>query len=254
MPKIPISSPLIDYFGLIEIIHLRERIDRYNALKRELARISIDVHDEHVCIPDAPRVTDDYGFPSRQVYGNFLSHLDILRRACNKQQKAVLVLEDDAIFRHSLEFLTFQRQLIQTLDTTAWGICYLGHPITRQLTNQPTGLIQTNLTFKWAHCYAVHQRVLADLVEYLESTRENPKEHPDGGKMYFDGALTRFRMRSPHLVTLVSNPALSIQRGSPSGIAQRKWYDKVETLRPILGTARMIRDEIWRHTGYHTGY
>jgi GR25 family glycosyltransferase involved in LPS biosynthesis len=244
------SSPLIDYFGRIEIIHLRERTDRYNALKRELARIGIDVHDERVRIPDAPRVMDDYEFPSRQVYGNFLSHLDILRQACNEQQKAVLVLEDDAIFRHSLDDLTFQRQLVQTLDTNAWGICYLGHPITRQLTNQPTGLIQTNLTFRWAHCYAVHQCVLADLVEYLESTMEHPKGHPEGGKMYIDGALSMFRMRSPHVVTLVSNPTLSIQRGSISGIAQRKWYEKVETLRPILGTARAIRDEIWRHTGF----
>lgn len=244
------SSPLIDYFGRIEIIHLRERIDRYNALKRELARIGIDVHDERVQIPDAPRVMDDYGFPSRQVHGNFLSHLDILRRACNEQQKAVLVLEDDAIFRHSLDDLTFQRRLIQTLDTNTWGICYLGHPITRQLTNQPTGLIRMDLTFQWAHCYAVHQRVLADLVEYLESTMERPQGHPEGGKMYIDGALSMFRMRSPDLVTLVSNPALSIQRGSNSGIAQIKWYKKAETLRPILGTARRIRDEIWRHTGY----
>jgi glycosyl transferase, family 25 len=244
------SSPLIDYFGRIEIIHLRERIDRYNALKRELARIGIDVHDERVQIPDAPRAMDDYGFPSQQVYGNFLSHLDILRRACNEQQKAILVLEDDAIFLHSLNDLTFQRQLIQTLDTHEWGICYFGHPITRQLTNQPTGLIRTNLTFPCVHCYAVHQRVLADLVAYLESTMERPQGHPEGGKMYIDGALSMFRMRLPDVVTLVSNPALSIQRGSISGIAQIKWYEKVETLRPILGTARAIRDEIWRHTGY----
>lgn len=244
-----IDSPLINYFGQIEIVHLRERIDRYNALKRELDRIGIDINDNRINIPKAHRVTDKYGFSSPQVYGNFLSHLEILKRAC-KQQKTIWVLEDDAIFRNFLKSWTFQKEIVQILNTEPWGICYFGHPITRQLTNQPTGLITTNLIFKWAHCYAVHQGVLQDLVEYLEATIERPKGHPDGGKMYIDGALNMFRMRSPNLVTLISNPALSIQRGSTSGIAERKWYEKAKMVQPILRTARAIRDEIWRYTGY----
>lgn len=249
MPEIQMASPLLDYFGRIEIIHLRERIDRYNALSRELARIGIDIHDDRVKLPDAFPITDDYGFPSRAVYSNFLRHFDILRRACNEQQRAILVLEDDAIFRHFFDDLTFQKQLIQILDTEHWGICFFGHPITCQLTTQSTGLIRTSLTFNGAHCYTVHQRVLSDLVEYLEAVMERPAGHPDGGKMYYDGALNMFRMRSPDLVTLVSNPALSIQRGSDSSVFKQKWYQKVKMLRPILMTARAIRDEIWRHTG-----
>lgn len=246
------GSPLLDYFGRIEIIHLRERTDRYDTLKKELARIGISLRDERVRIPDAPRVMEDYGFPSPQVYGNFLSHLDILRRACNKQQKAVLILEDDAIFRHSLNNLTFQKQLVQALDTHAWGIFYLGHPLIRQLTGQPPGLIQTNSTFSWAHCYAVHQRLLADLVAYLELSMARPKGHPEGGKMYIDGALSMFRMRSPDVITLIHNPTLSIQRGSNSGIASRKWYQNAGLIKPFLGSARAIRDEVWRHTGYYS--
>lgn len=244
------NSPLLSYFGRIEIIHLRERLDRYKALKAELARIGIDITDDCVRIPDAVRTMDDYGFPSRQVYGNFLSHIDILRRARNEGQKSVLVLEDDAIFRHYLDDKLFQKRLIETLDTYKWGICYLGHPITSQLSNRPKGLVQTDLSFKWAHCYAVHERVLADLVQYLESTMERPRGHPEGGKMYIDGALNMFRINSPDAITIVTNPALSIQRGSPSGIAQGKWYDKITLLVPALRMVRSIRDEIWRYTGH----
>lgn len=67
--------------------------------------------------------------------------------------------------------------------------------------------------------------------------------------MYIDGALTMFRTRSLNVVTLVSNPALSIQRGSVSGIADRVWYDKVAALRTILKVYRATRDELWRRTG-----
>jgi glycosyl transferase family 25 len=244
------TSPLINYFGRIEIIHLRERVDRFNLLKSELTRIGIDLNDERVQIPEAPRVAYEHGFPSRQVYGNFLSHLDILRRARDEQHEAVLVLEDDAIFRHTLDDLAFQEQLVKTLTTKPWGLCYLGHPITRQLKDQPNGLIETDLVFHWAHCYAVHRRVLPELVNYLESTMERPKGHPDGGKLYIDAALTLFRLRSSDLLTLVSNPALSIQRGSASGIAKRKWYEQVDVLTPALQAVRGIRDEIWRYSGH----
>lgn len=249
MPETQMSSPWLDYFGRIEIIHMRARTDRYSALVHELARIGIDIHDDRVQIPDAPCPADLYGFSSRQVFGNFLSHLDILRRARDEQHKAVLVLEDDAIFRTFLANPTFQKQLVQTLEAEPWGICYFGHPITRQLTDRPRGLIRTDLTFKWAHCYAVHQRVLTDLVAYLEATMERPSGHPDGGKMYIDGALSMFRAHSPDVVTLVSNPALSIQRGSVSGIADRSWYSKVAALRTALPAVRATRDELWRRTG-----
>lgn len=247
--KSTIRSPWLDYFDRIEIIHMRDRLDRYVPLVQELARVGIDIHNDRVQIPDAPRPADAYGFPSRQIFGNFLSHLDILRRARDARHQAVLVLEDDTIFRTLLTDLSVQQQLVHTLKTEPWDICYFGHPITRQLNNQPRGLIHTNVTFQWAHCYAVHHRVLADLVAYLEATIERPAGHPDGGKMYIDGALNMFRTRSPEVVTLISNPTLSIQRGSVSGIADRSWYDQQATLQKVLAMARATRDELWRRTG-----
>jgi len=192
-------SPLLEYFSRVEIIHLRERKDRYDVLVRELARIGIDINNDRIEIPDAPRPGDSQGFPSRQIYGNFLSHLDILRRARNNQCPAVLVLEDDAIFRTFLADAAFQRQLVKTLEIEPWDICYFGHPITNQLLGQPHGLIRSDLTFKWAHCYAVHQRALNNLVEYLEATAKRPVGDPMGGKMYIDGALSLYRKKTTNL-------------------------------------------------------
>ncbi len=248
--KTTANSPWLDYFDRIEIIHMRDRRDRYVPLVQELAHVGIDIHHDRVHIPEAPRPTDAYGFPSRQIFGNFLSHLDILRRARNEKHQAVLVLEDDTIFRTFLTDLSVQSQFVHTLKTEPWDICYFGHPITRQLNNQPRGLIRTDLTFCWMHCYAVHQRVLDDLVAYLEDTMERPVGHPDGGKMYIDGAISMFRDRSPQVVTLVSNPTVSIQRGSVSGIADRSWYDQQAGLQKILAMARATRDEVWRRTGH----
>ncbi len=245
----PFSSPWLDYFGQVSIIHLRERIERFNALKNELARIGVDIHDERVLIPDAPRPDDSYGFPSRSIYGNFLSHLDILRKARDENSHSVLILEDDAIFRSFFADRAYQEQIVKTLESELWGLCYFGHPITDQLSDQPIGLITTPLMFHWAHCYAVHQRVLSDLVAYLEATIETSAGHPDGGKMYIDGALSMFRSRMTGIKVLVSNPAISIQGGSPSGIATRSWYDRLSVLSKPLILVRAARDELWRRTG-----
>ena len=243
------SSPVLDYFGQVSIIHLRERTERFEALKHELSRIGIDIYDKRVLIPDAPRPDDSYGFPARSIYGNFLSHLNILRQARDEKHTAVLVLEDDAIFRTFFADKAFQEQIVKTLENESWGMCYFGNPITDKLSDQPLGLINCSLPFVWAHCYAVHQSVLADLVAYLEATIETPAGHPDGGKMYIDGALNMFRDRTPSMVTLVSNPAISIQGGSPSGIATRSWYDKIALFNGLLIFARAKRDELWRQTG-----
>jgi GR25 family glycosyltransferase involved in LPS biosynthesis len=244
------NSPLLDYLTQVRIIHLRNRVDRYTVLVRELANVGLDINDDRVQITDAICCSDDNAFPSPSVFGSFLSHLKTLREAHDKQYRSILVLEDDAIFRSFFSSEDFQKQLVDTLSAKPWDICYFGHPVTNLLKTQPKGLINTNLIFRWSHCYAVHQRILPELIAYLEATMERPAGHPEGGKMYFDGALSMFRERSPNVVTLISNPTFSIQRGSISTLADRRWYDKVAMLQLPLNLVRAIRDELWRRTGY----
>lgn len=234
-----------DYFGRIYLIHLPERRDRYIALERELAKLEIDLKDD-VRIPHAPRPDDANGFASRAVYGNFLSHLSILKEAHTDDLETVLVLEDDAIF--SRRMVRQQSKLVESLQQNPWGMCFFGHSLKAELLGCKKGLIPHRASFIWAHCYAVHKRALPELISYLEMTMMLPPHDPRGSHMYIDGAFSLFRNRHPHIVTLVCNPVLSIQKGSASSIASSGWYASLGPFRPLVGLARAVRDQWWRMT------
>jgi GR25 family glycosyltransferase involved in LPS biosynthesis len=233
---------LLDYVDSISIIHLPNRTDRYSALRNELARIGIAIDGSKIRIPDAPMPRDADGFPSRGVYGSFLSHLQNLEIAETEGQTVSLTLEDDAIF--SARFNEVQDRLVRELRQTKWDLFFLGHSL--KLAPTATVFVASSAPFKWAHCYAVHQRVRGRLIEYLKATTARPVGHPDGGKMYIDGALNLFRQFNPDVVSLLAVPALSVQKGSMSSIADSRWYDRSDVTRPIAAWARGVRDEIWR--------
>ncbi len=235
---------LYEYFDRISIIHLPERKDRYYALVKELRRMGIDIRGSKVDVPNVPRPEDPNGFPSRGVYSCFLSHLEIHKKALKDGLDTVWVLEDDAIF--SRRMCGIQGALVDTLQNTKWDMCYLGHTLTKELAGQPAGLVPPAADFLWAHCYAVHARVLPRLVPYLERATVLPSGHPEGGKLHVDAAFTLFRRFNPDVVTLVSNPRLSIQRGSFSSLNDRRWYDKSVVARPLVSAARSMRDQWWR--------
>jgi glycosyl transferase, family 25 len=226
---------------------LKERTDRYRALVRELRRLRIAVTDDKVHIPDTPRPEDANGFPTKGVYGNFLSHLDILKSAEHDNLRSVLVLEDDAIFSH--RFAREQFKAADFLARNQWDICHFGHTLTKELASLERGLPRYSGDFYWAHCYAVHARILPRLIKFLQETIERPAGHPRGGKMYIDGAYTLFRKFNPEVVTLVSNPVASLQRGSLSNLANAPRYSRYPLLRKPVELARVVRDEYWRCTG-----
>lgn len=89
---------LIDFFDRIYIIHLPERVDRYQALSRELASLGIDIKDPKVRLPAPPRPTEPNGFPSIGVHSNFIRHLGILKESLQEGLERVWVLEDDACY------------------------------------------------------------------------------------------------------------------------------------------------------------
>ncbi|MGD0893183.1 MAG: hypothetical protein ABR923_16795 [Terracidiphilus sp.] len=235
---------LSDYFDRISIIHLPERKDRFRSLSRELRGLSIDIGHPKVEIPYAPRPTDSNGFTSRGVYGNFLSHLEILRRARDEGLRAVLVLEDDAIF--SRRMCRTQASLVDRLRHDDWDLCFFGHSLTEGLGGLPVGLVKPPADFIWAHCYAAHARALPRLVDYLEQTLTRPAHHPEGSRVYIDAAFTLFRRLNPDIIALVSNPRLSIQKGCYSSLNERKWYDSAAITRPFASVARSARDYWWK--------
>ncbi len=248
------KAALFNHFDRVEIIHLKSRTDRYDQLERELHHVGVDIADAtNVHIPDAPIVSDSYGFASKPVYGNFLSHLDILERARDDRVDSVLILEDDAIFSNRLVRPGFQAELVDELSSLEWDILYLGHPRIDSADGRQGRFQYTDKAFKWAHCYAVSGNCLDELVEYLRSTIDRPQGHPEGGKMYIDGALSHFRKLRSDVRTLICSPTLSIQRGSPSGIATRKRYDNYSSLSKPLKALRGLRDNLWKSSDIYIG-
>jgi hypothetical protein len=236
---------LIDYFNRVAIISLPESRQRLASLMAGLQYLGIPTAHPKLQFPKVPRPAEADGFTSHKVRSNFLAHLQILRDARDEGLDNVWVLEDDAMFsrrmRHS------QASLVSTLEQREWDLCFFGHSL--KPLGKPTGLVPTRLEFIHAHCYAVHGKVLRRLVEYLEQTLERPVGHPLGAKVPTDGGFNLFRRFNPDVVTLVSNPLLSRQKGCPSGIQDGRWYDKYPLARSPLAGARLVRDELWKMWG-----
>ena len=154
--------------------------------------------------------SDWNGWPSRGVYGNFLSHLGILRQALQDGLESIWVLEDDAIFSRRMR--REQQALVETLKEREWA-ALLWALVDTRTGRAANRLCAANTDFIWAHCYAVHTRVLPRLVAYLEQAVVLPEHHPEGSRLYIDAAFTLFRRLNPDVVALVYNPALSIQKG-----------------------------------------
>ena len=238
------TDNLFDYFERVAIIHLPERKDRYRSLTRELAGVGVDILSSKVSIPAPPMPADANGFPSRGVYGNFLSHLEIIERAYSDGADSVLVLEDDAIF--SKAFHNNQSKIVKCLRENRWDQVFIGHSIAQTLPTSPSGLVRFQGSFFWAHCYAVHRQVMPRLTAYMRSTIEREAGDPLGGKLYIDGAYSLFRQFNSDVVCLLTSPRLSIQRGSASSLNRASWYDQNVLVKSSRRVIRHLRDEAWR--------
>jgi glycosyl transferase, family 25 len=235
---------ILDYFDRLAIVHLPDREDRYRALKHELSRIGIDIECSKVSMPDPPMPETANGFKSRGVYGNFLSHLEIIEAAYRDGLETVWVLEDDAIFSKS--FNKQQTAIAEYLRANEWDQLFIGHTVHEELPSSPTGLLCYSGPFIWAHSYAVRRRIMPRLIEYLRKTIDREEGHPEGAKLYIDAAYFFFRQFNPDVICVVSSPCMSVQKGSQSSLNSPRWYQ-----RSGFGTAvnlgREIRDEFWRN-------
>lgn len=237
------GADFAEYFPAVYVINLPERTDRLASVREELGRLGLN--DDRVQVPDAPIAGDANGFPSRGVYGNFLSHLSILKDISNRGLERALILEDDAIFRTGLRAPEFQRRIVAEAEAQNWAMWFIGHRLRQGLRGEKRGVVRTERPFTWAHCYAVRAPVLDDLIGYLSAVIDRPAGDPLGGKMYIDGAFGMFRRQFTDHACVVCNPAMSIQKGSHSNLAQPDGH----RVSAVLETARRARDEFWRRTG-----
>lgn len=64
--------------------------------------------------------------------------------------------------------------------------------------------------------------------------------------MYIDAAYFLFRQLNPDVTCVVSSPCFSVQKGSRSSLASRRWFEKFALASAAVDLAREIRDEVWR--------
>ena len=233
-----------DFLDRVYIINLPEFEDRRRATWQELIDLGFQPDDPKVEIPYAPRPADPNSFPSRGIHGNFLSHLSILKDAREHRYKRIMVLEDDAIF--SRRMARTQTQITAKLESGPWDLCFLGHSANRELTGMPEGLVRSQAEFMWMHCFLVNHTVYDRVIAYFEETLERPPGDPLGGRLYIDGAYNLFRRFNPDVVSYIHNPMISMQRGGPSSLGNRRWYEVLPGAEPVLRKARALRDEAWK--------
>ena len=88
--------------------------------------------------PSMPKASN--GFSSLGVYGNFLSHLEIIETAYSDGLDTVWVLEDDAIFSRRLK--RQQLAIASHLRENDWDLFFIGHSVWKELPDSSTGLLR----------------------------------------------------------------------------------------------------------------
>jgi len=236
---------VLDCFDRAYVINLPHRTDRRVQIEAELAWAGIPFVPGEVELfagirPDAPGT-----FPSIGVLGCFMSHTAILKQAQQLGLRNVLIMEDDLQLLPAIR--DQHKRFAECVNDTEWDILYLGHGVEVR-PDGPIELMPYREYLLLAHCYAIHQRILTRLIDFLELVQSRAPGHPDGGPMHYDGALWTFRQQNPDVRTFLVVPNLGIQRSSQSDIAPPKWFDRVPILKQAARWARSAK-VWWRMRG-----
>ena len=219
-----------DIFGYV--INLEDRIDRRLEMEEQLRRIGWKAQFQH-----AQRPENAGDFPSIGARGCFLSHLWTLRRGAVMKNHHVLVMEDDLNFVPG--FSRLWDEVYEELQTKEWSIFYPAHV----LDSAPTGLslVDPQQGILCAHFVMFNRKVVPRIIDGLETILARPAGHPLGGPMHVDGAYSTLRAQNQELKTYIYSPSLGRQRSSRSDIADLKFYDRIETLRPVVNSIRRFK-------------
>jgi glycosyl transferase family 25 len=219
------------------VINLASRRDRRREMERQLSTVNWQADFYDAIYPN-----DAGGFSSIGARGCFLSHLSVLRQARDDKVDMLMVLEDDLSFNK--DFLDFWKHVEPSLLSQATLPCviYLGH----YLNLQGNGLVQLppETAVLCTHFMVFTAPALSLIPDELEQILARPPGHADGGPMHVDGAYSTIRVRHPRLKTFAHAPALGFQRPSRTDIGERKFFDSIKVLRPLIGSTRAIKARI----------
>lgn len=234
---------LLDTFDRIYIINLPNRADRRTEVTQQFADIGLTIDGERVRFFEATRLDEKGPFPSLGAHGCFMSHLHVLEDAVASGLGSILICEDDLDFAEGLT----RRDLswAPTLQAGGWDLFYGGY---ERLSDEVTQAVEQGLSVvppqngvQTAHCLGMKAPAIADCTTYLRAMLARPAGSPEGGPMHVDGAYSWFRKDHPQYTTVITVPAIGLQRASRSDIADLAWYDKIAVLRWITNRLRKAK-------------
>lgn len=213
------------------VINLPDRNDRRVEMEQQLRRVGWQATFQH-----ADRPTSADGFPSIGAHGCFKSHLATLKRGL-AMNGHVLIMEDDLDFTPG--FSRAWNETYAKLQETEWSIFYPGHT----LDDLPDGLsvVSPSTGIVCAHFVLVNRSAVQTIIDGLETILSRSPGHPLGGPMHVDGAYSTIREQNSNLMTYAASPVLGKQRSSRSDIADLKFFDRIETLRPLMNRLRRFK-------------
>jgi glycosyl transferase, family 25 len=231
---------IIDYFDRSYIINLKDRVDRRREVVSEFRRSGISIPNDRVRFYTATRPTDSGNFPTIGARGCFTSHLGVLEEAQRDNLRNVLVFEDDVSFRKI--GVDFQNRLLDELSRRRWDLLWLGY-LKPDNVALPGPLASWTADILGAHCYAVNGPFIGAMAQYMRDCERRPRDHPDGGPMFPDGAYNHVRYVNKDVVLLLAIPQMALQRSSRSDITPTV-FDANSWLRTMVPFARRIKHQI----------
>jgi hypothetical protein len=241
-----LGAALLDTFGYIQIISLKERVDRRKDIALELNRLGLSVGQPGVDILDASQFSEAAGFRTSGARGCFDSHLRAITRARDIGARSTLILEDDCDFSPGIERI--MPIALDAILRTDWSIFYGGYLrwVGEKLSETPIVLAQSSDAFLGSHFIALSSEALNLAIPYLKAMRERPAGSADGGPMDIDGAYGWFRAAHPRLQTWVAEPVLGTQRSSRTDIRELGWFDRTRGVRDVTALLRRVRRAVKR--------
>jgi hypothetical protein len=241
-----LSQILSSKFSLIQIINLPSRSDRIKELETQFVKLNESIYKTAV-IFNAIRPTTQENFPSIGARGCFESHFNILKSAVITRPDFLLIIEDDCNFVNPELVALSVDELFSAPETLSWDVFYGGHLIldSNESHNQNNlkynSIINPTTEVQNTHCIGFSLNAIDKIVPYFEAMLARKPGDPNGGPMHVDGAYTWFRKDNPQLKTVISYPAIAVQRPSRSDIASLKWYDRTPLISTVTQLARKVR-------------
>lgn len=218
------------------VINLEDRLDRRREMELQLRRVGWEAQ-----YSKSVRPSSCDGFPSIGARGCFESHLATLERAQSFNAHVVL-MEDDLNFVPG--FPALWAKAVEALEAEDWSIFYPAHVSH----GSGSGVVECSAKAQivCAHFVVFNKSAVPEVIERLKTIRSRPAGHAKGGPMHVDGAYSTIRQQNPHLRTYLNCPPLGYQRSSRSDIAELQFFDRVESLRPVVRQLRRIKRIIQR--------